>query len=321
LGFIAFQVRFARYHASAIKIAWNVRSWAHATTLFGYAVKKPLSHSLNGTEAVRLAYIDEAGISNPKQEPILVVCGVLIHADKNLIEIERHFERLVGRYIPPEFQKDFVFHATELFNGGGKVFDRKDERFPLNKRLEIAEQIAAIPQKFNLRLAFGFVDRAKFSESGVVKSSKLLNHVEQSVAAHLTAFMVATLQVDRWMRKNAPNEVCMLVVEDNQQARRFISDTVRHHQNRDVLEFADPDISKFFPFRKIKEEPLFQAKRARSPLQLADFFAYVFKRHMMGDVRYSRLLRIAWNCVAAHEYDRPEEILRQSTRSLQHQEE
>jgi len=252
---------------------------------------------------VRLAYIDEAGISS--KEPFLVVAGVLIHADKNLIEIERYLDKLVAQYIPTQFQDDFVFHATELFNGGGRVFKRDDPKFPLSVRLEIAERIAVIPRRFNIRLAFGFVDKATFPRSAVVPAFATLSERDKSSAAHVTAFMVASMQIDKWMRATAPNEVCMLVVEDNQQARSLIKETHTYHQHNIAGRFADPEIVQYFPFRKIKEDPLFQQKRKSSILQVADFYAYVFKRFLLQDARYEHFIRDSRDQFAAVEYERP----------------
>lgn len=79
----------------------------------------------------------------------------------------------------------------------------------------------------------------------------------------------------------------MLVVEDNDQARKLIRETQSYHQR---TEFFEPEIALHFPFRKIKEDPLFQNKRRSSVLQVADFFAYVFKRHLMEDARYQRFI-------------------------------
>lgn len=100
-------------------------------------------HSLVGCKLLRLVYIDEAGISNPKQEPFLVVAGVIVHADQKLNAIERHLEHILERHIPARQRDGFVFHATELFNGGGKVFRRQKSdvigpvEWPLERRLKI----------------------------------------------------------------------------------------------------------------------------------------------------------------------------------------
>jgi Protein of unknown function (DUF3800) len=254
---------------------------------------------------MRLAYIDEAGISNPKQEPFLVVAGVLIHADKNMVEIERYLDRLVDQYIPVEYQSDFVFHATELFNGGGRVFRRNDPRFPLSFRLEIADRIAAIPRKFGLRLAFGFVERAKFPVTSAVVHYNSLPQKAKVIAAHVTAFTVASMQIDHWMRANAPAEICMLIIEDNDQARSLMRQTHIYHQDKNQAQFMDDAIKPYFPLRRIKNDPLFENKKKGSILQVADFFAYTFKRFLMKDRRYAGFIESNQRFFAAKEYETP----------------
>ena len=80
---------------------------------------------------MRLVYVDEAGISDKKQEPFLVVAGVIIDTDKQLVALERHLDKIVARHIPPQHRENFVFHASHLFNGGGKVFTRNNPEWPL----------------------------------------------------------------------------------------------------------------------------------------------------------------------------------------------
>ena len=79
---------------------------------------------------MRLIYMDESGISNPEQEPWLVVVAVAIDADKKLTPVERPLDSLVRRFIPQQHQESFVFHAKELFNGGGEIFKRDDPCWP-----------------------------------------------------------------------------------------------------------------------------------------------------------------------------------------------
>ena len=125
---------------------------------------------LEGERLMRLAFMDEAGISKPEEEPFLVVAGVIVHGDHALNGVENQLERVMKRHIPAVHWDDFVFHATELFNGGGKVFKREKQdligppRWPLDRRLGIADEIMAIPQKFGLSLALGWVERATFAE-------------------------------------------------------------------------------------------------------------------------------------------------------------
>ncbi|MGF1608774.1 MAG: DUF3800 domain-containing protein [Kiloniellales bacterium] len=239
---------------------------------------------LEGDRIMRLVYVDEAGLSNASQEPFLIVAGTIVDADKKLVEVERHLDKLVARHIPAGQQDDFVFHAKELFNGGGKVFKRDD--WPLKQRLKIADDLAAIPRRFRLPIALGIVDRATFPKT--FKFPENAKQREITVAAHSAAFMSCAINVEHWMRKNTENEVCLMVVEDNDQARKAIRDIQNYYQDPKIRDELDERARIHFPFRKIKEDPLFQSKRKSSVLQLADFCAYVTKKRFMNDSRYDR---------------------------------
>lgn len=236
-----------------------------------------------GNKIVRLVYVDEAGLSNPKHEPFVVVCGVVVDADKKLIAVERAIQKLIDRHIPEPSRPNFVFHAKELFNGGGKVFKRNDPDWPLSKRLSIANDIARLPAKFDLPLAFGFIEKAAMSQTAMTMFGP---SVEKTTAAHVMAFISCAMQVEHWMRANASQEVCLMVVEDNQTARQLITEQQHAQQDPLLNENLSPELGKHFPFRKIKEVPLFAGKQQSKVLQLADFCAYVFKRIRMGDRRY-----------------------------------
>lgn len=237
---------------------------------------------------VRLVYVDEAGISDKRQEPFLVVAGVIIDADKQLVALERHLDKIVARHIPPEHHGNFVFHASHLFNGGGKVFTRDNPEWPLQKRLAIADELAAIPAKFRIPLPMTWVERANFPSNAEYRSIR--TDAEKTLAAHVAAFVACAIQVEQWMRRQTNGEVCMMVVEDNDNARRFIRQFQNYYQTQDVAKDLDAEARKFFPFRRIKHDPLFEPKKRSSILQLADFWAYVAKRFAMDteDRRYRR---------------------------------
>lgn len=246
---------------------------------------------------MRLVYLDEAGISNASQEPFAVEAGVIIHADKKLIAVEKHIDALVEKYIPPEHQDNFVFHAAELFNGGGKVFQR--DKWPLEKRLVIADELARIPRMFRLPIAFGWTERANFPQTFDPAS---LSQADHALGAHLVAFVTCAMAVEHWMRVEAREEVCLLIVEDNQRARKLMRETQLYYQNPGDLSRFNADARRHFPFEKIKEEPFFQPKRKSSPLQLADFCAYVWKRFLMKrtDELYLRFLNPMREMITAH---------------------
>ena len=79
-------------------------------------------------------------------------------------------------------------------------------------------------------------------------------------------------------------------VEDNQRARTLIT-TLQNNYQRPNTPIRSEMEARYFPFKKIKENPLFASKRQSKVLQLADFCAYVFKRAVMNDARYSRFMR------------------------------
>jgi hypothetical protein len=250
--------------------------------------------------------MDEAGISNPEHEPWVVVSGVIVDADKKLIAIERHLDALVTRFIPEQHRDVFVFHATELFNGGGKVFRRDDPAWPLEKRLEIADSLAIVAKKFHIPLAFGFVERKNFPKT----IAEELSTADKTLGAHVVSFMTCAMQVEMWMRTNTQGEVCLVVFEDNQQAKRLITKTQTTYQSRSELEkLYDgkiPEVdAQYFPFRRIKQRPLFEPKTPSSVLQLADFCAYVFKKYLMGDRRYDRFFAPIHEQIAVRGFDLP----------------
>jgi Protein of unknown function (DUF3800) len=244
---------------------------------------------------VRLVYIDEAGISKPTEEPFVVVAGVIAHGDHDLNGIENRLQRIMLRHIPERLREGFVFHATEVFNGGKTLKREKGDfigprEWPIERRLEIADDIMRTLRQFRLPVAIGFVERASFPQTFDIPQG--WSEAERTVAAHASAFMNCAMVAEQWMRRDAPNENCLLIVENNDQAKKIVSDLQRYHQDHAIEALLDERDRGHFPFRKIKEDPLFQPKKASNPLILADFCAYVFKRVLMQDDRYNRFFEI-----------------------------
>jgi hypothetical protein len=73
---------------------------------------------LHGHKLVRIAYLDEAGISD--KEPFAVVAAVIIDGDRHWRALHDALSGLADLCAPPEKRNGFIFHATELF-GGGKI--------------------------------------------------------------------------------------------------------------------------------------------------------------------------------------------------------
>lgn len=261
---------------------------------------------LDGGKVVRLAYMDEAGISNPKEEPFLTFAAVIVHADSKLNGIENHLERLIYRHIPARLREGFVFHATEIFSCGKTLRKQKPEfigpwEWPLERRLKIADDLAAMIKKFDLPIAMGFVERAKFRADFDLPPE--MTAFEENVAAQASTFLNAAMVTEHWMRKNASNENCILIVENNKQTQETIRLVQKHHQDKNLDQLLDEQSLRHFPLRKIKQSPLFEPKSPTSPLVLADFCAYVFKRILMGDRRYDRFFNPIRHHLVSFEQD------------------
>ena len=92
------------------------------------------------------------------------------------------------------------------------------------------------------------------------------------------------------MRTNAPDEICVLIVEDSQSARSMIR-TVQALYQMAGSERATAGLKgalNVLPFSSIQHDPLFEDKRPSSVLQLADYCAYVVKRTIRGDPKILR---------------------------------
>jgi hypothetical protein len=226
-----------------------------------------------GDKLVRLVYVDEAGISDTSQEPFAVVAGVVVDVDKKLVQLRSELDRIVAKHIPEQQCDGFVLHATEIFNGG-KVMDRT--KWPMERRLAVADDLAKLPRKMQLPLVFGWVDKAKFVGTVDGGSTKR----EQNTDAHLVSYLRCAWQADRWLRDKTENEHCIMVVENHDEAKGLIRESQAAFQNAGKMALTSAE-RQHFPFRRIQEEPLFQAKRPSSVLQLADFCAFIFKRFLM----------------------------------------
>jgi hypothetical protein len=235
---------------------------------------------------MRLVYVDEAGIGGSRQEPNVVVAGVMVDPDKSLRPLELGLSAIVRRHVPEEFQEGFVLHAKDLFNGSGRgFFDRRSERWPmLETRWAIADELAALPARYDLNICIGTTRPDGLTDDLLVVPKNPI------ASAHVYSFGMMTLGVEEWMRKNAPLEFCMSIVEDNDAARSMSRAVHRSLQDEGfALQVSAQDaLGISLPIRAIREDPLFQAKRPGSVLQLADFCAYIVKRILMGDAKCGR---------------------------------
>jgi hypothetical protein len=169
-------------------------------------------------KVVRFVFLDEGGIS--QHEPFVVVAGVIVHGDEQLIPLEKELDRLIRKHIPPEQQPGFVFHAKDIWSGIGKIFGDRD-KWTLDRRLLILRDLARIPRRLDIPIVHESYERKKLLEDHPNPQHIATAH-EISVAAHAVTFASCILRIEQYMREFYPTEVAQIVAEDNDQARKML---------------------------------------------------------------------------------------------------
>jgi hypothetical protein len=223
---------------------------------------------------MRLVYVDESGIS--PGDPVLVVAGVIIDADKDLIAIEKHLETLVEKHIPAESRDGFVFHATDIY-GGGKSDCLFHDRtvWPNEKRSAILDDLLAVPAKFGLSICVGLVQASEFPSTG---SREDYTPAQTALASHAVALAQCEMAVEFWMRKNARSEVAIVIAENNNDVRAAAKDTHVYLRSKEEMKKAGMDVTGLFPLTSIRDGIHFATKSESRHLQIADACAWAFHR-------------------------------------------
>ena len=236
---------------------------------------------LAGNNLARIAYLDEAGISNRRQEPWLVVAGILVHGDHQVDKVYADLEGVIEKHIPEKYRDGLVLHACEIYGGYGKTFDkRKNPYWTEDKRFALFAELAEIVRTSKFLVASAWIERAKFNGNLELPEGGA-KPADETVTAHAVAYCSCLLEIDIWLRKHAKKENCMVIVEDNKNARAAIRYVHRYHQSKKML--LTDDMKPYFPVRRIREDPAFQEKSPFNPLLLSDFISFVIKRGLMND--------------------------------------
>jgi len=200
--------------------------------------------------------------------------------------VYREIEAVGERHLPAGYRNaGIVIHTADIYGGNGKFDAGRDSIWTWERRKAILDDLAQIPNKANILITTAAVERAKFPAT--LKVPAALTPKEKAnltVQAQAAAYMACLMEVDIWLRKNAKNENCMVIVEDNNEARAIIRQVHQFHQDKSI---PWDDLANYFPLRRVREDPAFQTKRPDHPLVLADFIAFIVKRVYMRDARVS----------------------------------
>ena len=227
---------------------------------------------LEGSKLVRIAYLDEAGISNPKHEPWLVVGGIILHADEHWRPLDEHFRAIGRRYLPDDPKP--VFHAKDIFHGTGK-FDRKS--WPRTRREHLLSELIEIPRKFDFPIVMGFTHRERFGAE-IRKQYPDMSPAQCHLITHADTFVKTAQVVEAWMTRVQRDETAMLIAEDTPKMKRPLK--LLHGEYTDRFKKIGAG-GKLFHSSHIVETVHFAEKAESMPLQVADACAFVFKRHLM----------------------------------------
>lgn len=219
---------------------------------------------------VRIAYFDEAGVAKEKQEPFLVVGGILIHGDTEWQPIEMCFNAILESGIPPEIREGFCFHAMHL-HGNHRSF--KGLLSP-EQRFALLRDLVTTIKMFKLPISYGAVTREKLRESLPGWKSEHRTHL-----AHQMAFTLCAMGFQGWFNRGPfSDEVAICVADKNDAKNRQL------HLKQDFAKLRNEGVPEapFGVYYNFVDALHFAALSESIGLQLADTIAFLIKRHLMG---------------------------------------
>jgi Protein of unknown function (DUF3800) len=244
-------------------------------------LKRPCSlsgHKLDGDNLVRFIYLDESGIST--KERVTVVAGVIVNADKELSSVEEGVQSIIADCIPEEYQEGFSFHATDLFHGGGRFFDRR--HFPREVSHEILKKLIHVTAEFRLPIVYGYSEK-----TALYDTFKKARPKHAAAIHHAYTYSLCAIAAERYMRDSAEeSELATLILENNENAQKVIklvhSSLQRRKPDEELLAHL-ADLEQMapgcVPITKIKHDPLFMSKE-NHVLQIADACAFTIRRFL-----------------------------------------
>lgn len=223
---------------------------------------------------LRTIYLDESGTS--LKNPVAVVCGVIIDADSQWEPIEAYMSELVAELVPSALQPNFVFHASELF--GGQFGKDKGHR---DAAREALRRIVGMPWRFGIPVSFGFYRKTADVSEGL----KIALPKDQVSFDHTMPYLLCASGCERYMRRHArPYEIATMVAENNNETKKAIkrvhSVLQGNHGHAESI-FRAMNVEDL-PLRRIKDTVHFAEKKEAVFLQMADAFAFVFRRFLEG---------------------------------------
>ena len=179
---------------------------------------------------------------------------------------------MVEDYIAPDLREGFAFHATEICSGA-KRFDK--ERWPMELRWKVLDELVGIPKKFDMPIVMGFVTKGKLR-----RDYQSFEQRDVDLAAHAIAFTIALVSANMYMKRGAaPEEMASVTVENSDHARTLIRPRTISSVILRKVAALDAETAKHLPLDRIVESVTF-ASKGSSALQVADAVAFSIMRRL-----------------------------------------
>ena len=238
---------------------------------------------LRGDLPVRYIFIDEAGIS--AREPVSVVAGIIVHADKQCAPAEEAIESVLDLIPAHKRAQCQAFSAKKIWGD-----EKLRENWPLDERMNLLKEMMSIPRKLKLTVAFGACLRTTQLPENILKD----RGITLVQAHHGIAFQECVARADSWINQYARyNEVATVIAEDVPESKNLLKRLAKHLLTTPRANSPNPvrlvhpaipgsNVKQFRP-RKVSRIRLpihFVEKQEEALLLIADACAFGFRRFL-----------------------------------------
>jgi hypothetical protein len=227
--------------------------------------------------------MDESGYS--PREPLLVVAGVMVHADTQLGAIEDSLQEIVDAHVPERLRDGFVLHASALFRADEK--ELPPELWDARLTWEILDRIVLLPAKLDLRISIALIDKRRFIQHNAPKGA---GAQELRIAMHAAAIALCTVGCEQYLRRRAKDQSAFLFAEDNSEVRKAAKQTQILMKSKNPAKKLDLVTMEreLLPLVRIKDGINFVSKQESKALQLADACAWAARKMFNREPEASR---------------------------------
>lgn len=223
---------------------------------------------------MRHIYFDESGTS--RSEPTAFVAGVIVNPDTQYRSIEHAIENAKKELIPDDGGTEFIFHATEIF-----TTYRRRYGWDIERCNRVIARWLKIIVDHELCPVVGWWEKEVGDQGKATR--------EENNFAHIMSFAIALATADGIVRAVFPSETSSVFAEEHHELQKKLQRMSIRMQRGDI-----PKIPYLRPVESMVEGISFLRKDQSAMLQLADTFAFSFRRFYNGLAGGERLYHALW---------------------------